>query len=357
MKTDKLFSRYSVFAFSVILLLLSCKNDFEINAEYEDITVVYGIIDPGVQKQFIRINRTFLTEGNVLDAATVMDSSNYPYKLNVQILEYNEYDQLITQYFLDTVHLPKTDGVFNTGYQPYYFFESPSYVYITQYNDYTKDTVYFNPKHKFILKIENPITDKITESETGLIYDMQITRPLTYNRFISFISQNHTNVEMKSVKNAKLYEAKFIFFYREEHIDTPGVLNEKQLTWKLGSVRAERISGGEDLSIGYIPYTFFNILKAKISENPHIKRYHGTFMNANRVDIQLVITAGGLELVTYIDSNMPSSSVVQDRPVYTNVSNGIGIFSSKRTTRINYQLNVYTVDSLRHGSTAYLNFQ
>jgi hypothetical protein len=42
---------------------------------------------------------------------------------------------------------------------------------------------------------------------------------------------------------------------------------------------------------------------------------------------------GNSDLRSYIDVNSPATGVVQERPIYSNVSNGIGLFAS-RSTRI-----------------------
>ena len=360
MKTNNMKNvlRHSFLAIIISLILLpSCKNDFEINAEYRDINIVYGVLNPSQKRQYIRINRAFLTEGNVFVAATEPDSSNYPYMLNVSISEFNENNQLVNTFMLDTVHLPKNNGVFNTGYQPFYYFDAPGVHSVSQYNDMSFDTVYLNPKHTFKLKIENPVTGDITEAETKLISDFSIQKPAPFNKFISFVNNNMYAVELRSPAYAKVYDAKFIFYYREVDVNQPNDTIEKSLTWKLGTLKSERISGGEDVFFQYIPSTFFSILKSQIPSSSTLKRFHGSFQSGQRIDIQLVIVAGALELSAYIDANKPSNSIIQDKPVYTNVTNGIGVFSSKRMIRLNYYLNAFSVDSLRNGSTAYLNFQ
>ena len=42
------------------LLFTSCESDFDINADWEEVTVVFGLLDQSQEKQFIRINKAFL---------------------------------------------------------------------------------------------------------------------------------------------------------------------------------------------------------------------------------------------------------------------------------------------------------
>lgn len=356
MKTTKLLNYLLLLPLSFIFIFTSCKNELDINAEYEDINIVYGVFDPSVQRQYIRINRAFLTDENALIVATNPDSSNYPYKLNVTVVEYNKNNQLVKVHEALTDTLPKTEGVFNTGYQVFYYIESTDIFRISDYGSMGKDTLYFNPENRFKLIVENPVTGEVSEAETYLIDNVNPSRPAS--KLLSFVSTNSASgVIFRSVQNGALYEAKYIFYYREVYLDNPTDTIYKEIHWKLGSVKTNRISGGEEIKYTYVPHTFFNILKNQIPQNSNVKRYHGKFVNNRRIDVHLIISTGALELSSYIDANKPSSSIIQDRPVYTNISNGVGIFSSRKLLKLELELNQFTVDSLRNGSVSYLNFQ
>ncbi len=340
----------------LIFIFTGCKNDFEINADYEDINIIYGVLDPSLQKQYIRINRAFLTDDNAMIVATNPDSSHYPYKLNVSVIEYNKNNQLVRIYEAQTDTLPKTDGVFNTGYQVYYCIESTGVYSVSDYGTLGKDTLYFNPENRFKLIVENPVTGDISEAETYLIDNINPSRPSS--KLISFVSMNSSNgVLFRSVVNGALYEAKYIFYYREVYLDNPTDTILKEIHWNLGSVKTNRISGGEEIKFSYVPHMFFNILKNQIPQSSNVRRFHGKFVNNRRIDVNLIVSTGALELSSYIDANKPSSSIIQDRPIYTNISNGVGIFSAKKILRLELDLNQFTVDSLRNGSVSYLNFQ
>ena len=53
-----------------ILLLLSfitaCETDFDVNAPYQDITIVYGILDIDDSISYVKINKAFLGEGDAI---------------------------------------------------------------------------------------------------------------------------------------------------------------------------------------------------------------------------------------------------------------------------------------------------
>jgi hypothetical protein len=60
-----------------------------------------------------------------------------------------------------------------------------------------------------------------------------------------------------------------------------------------------------------------------------------------------------------MDLNKPSTSLVQERPAYTNIENGIGIFASRtKKIRTFNKLSQKSNDSLITGSyTGHLGFQ
>jgi hypothetical protein len=48
-------------------------------------------------------------------------------------------------------------------------------------------------------------------------------------------------------------------------------------------------------------------------------------------NLTLIMTVGSADLETYINVNQPIAGIVQERPQFTNINNGIGIFSSRFT--------------------------
>ena len=70
------------------LILPSCEEDFDITAPYKDITIAYGLLDLNEDTVYVRINKAFLGDGNVLEMVEVEDSSVYVNGLDAYIEEY-----------------------------------------------------------------------------------------------------------------------------------------------------------------------------------------------------------------------------------------------------------------------------
>ena len=98
---------------------------------------------------------------------------------------------------------------------------------------------------------------------------------------------------------------------------------------------------------------FYRFLGSAIPETPAMLRQF--------VGFDLIVTAGGQEMVDFLqiaraNTGITSSQVI---PVYSNLSEGRGIFSSRAVLeRTGLILNSTSMDSLRDGRfTRQLNFQ
>ncbi len=328
----------------IAIALGACSTDLDINGDRKEVTVVYGILDATSQYQYIKINRAFLGEGNALLYSQIPDSTLYPYLLTVKLEVYNSSNQKVTEYIADTVHIYKESDLFYDGYQPYYRFIIPNYNSI-----YNQDTMWLNSSYTYKLVIVNPVTGNICESETPIIKNFTLEKPSPYSLTISFASDNVNSIELESAVNGKRYQAKFVFTYYEIYSANPLDTIEKTNSWTIGTTIAANTTGGENLVINYNNHDFFYLLGARLEERPDVQRYPGK--------VKLILTIATDEMNTYIDVNQPSNSIIQEKPSFTNISNGVGLFASKFIRNQSYNLNVNSLDTLKYGQyTKNLNF-
>ena len=71
--------RHALTWFSVVLVVLGwgCSTEVDLNAPYEERTLAFCLLDPAADEQWVRVNRTWLGEGNNLLFAQEADSSEY----------------------------------------------------------------------------------------------------------------------------------------------------------------------------------------------------------------------------------------------------------------------------------------
>ena len=325
---------------SVCLVFGSCSTDFDINAEKKDITVVYGLLNQNDTAQFIKITRAFLGETSAYEMAQDPSQSSYGDDLDVKVDEIVNGVKTRTFYLQKVIIHIKEAGVFYYPDQEVYRF---------------KPAPALNVNATYQLTISNKVSGKITSSSTVLIPDFTIIKPAYNpdNPLIGFVGSNgsYTTSEAawKSAKYARVYEPAFRFHYKEVNKTTHDTVYNA-VDWSLNTVYSEFLNGGEELSTTYSGESFYKLLQARIPVNPDVDRYAGK--------VDFLVSAGADDLSIYMDLNQPSNTIIQERPAYTNISNGIGIFSSRYIKKFSYNLTVYSWNELANGQyTSQLGFK
>jgi hypothetical protein len=297
--------------FFSVMVLTGCSTDVDNYATYKDISIVYGMIEPGADTTWIKISRAYLGPGNALLIAKEPDSSNYPGKLDAKLIKVKGANETIIQ--LDT--LTRTDKL--AGDSIFYFPQQKLY--------YTTSSV--DPAAEYRLVV-NKGNDAEVSSLTRVVQSFGLTFPT--NR-INFHSTTTTAIRWVSAVNGKRYEAKLVFYYKELLPDNPDTLY-KTLTWDLGMLRSSNTNGGENMEILINGEEFYTRLGGQMENILNVKRWAGP--------VDIFVSCGADELSTYIDVNAPSNSIIQEIPEYTNIENGFGIFSSRLTSSRRYPLAV-----------------
>ncbi|HOV11213.1 MAG TPA: hypothetical protein PLT47_05935 [Bacteroidales bacterium] len=334
--------RKAILPFLIILswFLNSCKTDFDINAEKKDIAIVYGLLDQTQPVQYIKITRAFLGEGNAIEMAADAGSSSYGNDLEVTITQISNGNEVHTFTLEKTTIANKDSGIFYYPVQDVYRFIPSQQLAVAD---------------SFRLKIKNLITGNQITAATNLIHDFTIMKP-SYNPenpllglVGSNLAYNTLEASWKSGKNGRIYEPWFRFHYREVNLTTHDT-TDKFVDWHLSTVKSETLKGGETLLTNYNSEDFYRRVAAEVPVDYNVVRLIGM--------VDFVISAGADELSIYIDLNKPSNSIIQERPLYTNIGNGLGIFSSRYTKTLSYNLTSFSVEKLMHGEyTSELNFQ
>lgn len=314
----KYFNIYFICCLISVVFLGSCKTDFDVDTQWKDITIVYGILNPNDTVHLIKVNKAFLGNESAYDMAKVSDSINYS-NADVYLIEYQNGHEVKTITLAKTTEYIKDTGIFATD---------NNIVYKT--NDV------LNPTSEYKLNINIPNKPLITSS-TKLISGLAID----FNGMVNFGSVTPVRVKWTSVANARLYELTIRFYYFEiKNADT----TLKYLDWVQQSSISKHLDGDELMDLSISGESFYQYVASKISSEPNTKRFvkKGTF--------DFMFLMAGDELNTYIEVSRPSNTVVQEKPAFTNISNGIGIFSCKYNKSItDKQLSSFSIDSLAKG--------
>lgn len=324
-----------VFLFSLLVIGIttSCDNSVDINDEYEEITIVYGLLDQSVDQHYVKITKAFQTEGNVYLAAANSEVTQYdPNDLKVYIEEYNANGNWKRDIMLDTVLITnKEEGDF---YYP------DQIIYATEPN------TILNFDYTYKLKIELLQSGNIIESSTGLVNDFSIVSPRSVTTMIDFSSKYNTTVKWNAALNGTLHQLNIRYFYTE--VTAGGVSSSHYVDWIMPLQSTSLSDGTDDVTVNYVGVSFYDLLAAQVSlPKAGMIRYSDS--------LQFLFTVAHEDFAIYLDVNKPSTSIVQERPSFSNVSNGIGLFSSRfNKVRSFSSISERSLDSLYNGSKTYM---
>lgn len=293
------------------LLSTSCANEVDINADYQELTIVYGLMNQSQDRQYIKITKAFQTTGNVIVAAKDPENSMYdPKDLEVWLDEYLD-ESYIRTIYLDSVLITNKD----TGD----FYSPNEIIYATPVGVKLRETFEYH------LNIKIKSTGRLIEGGTKLVKDFKIIRPFStqeYASFTSYIGSYKQRVEWYAAKNGILHQLTIRYFYTEIPVSGPRSSHFVDLVF--GVKRAANIDGTEKMILSFNGDIFYQNLAANIElPEPGMKRYSDS--------LYYIFNVADEDFTIYLDINGPSTSIVQERPAYTNVTNGIGLFSGRYT--------------------------
>ena len=315
---------------SISLIFSSCSTDFELNAPYETIPVVYGLLDQSKDTQFVKINRSFLGYGNNVDYAAINDCTHFENVVAV-LEEYNEFGNLIDHDTLKELMVGNLQpGIFYEDSQKVYYLETD--------NDSLKE------ENTYHLKVSVPDKGLNFDAETDLIKGTWLNFKFQTILYLAGSGFKVSDVDLATTEDGyleqtlrwttaergKRYELMLRLHYTEVYNDLSE--QEKYLEWNLGRQISVSSSGGEEMFKDVSGGSFFNFVETQLqnyeNEDQVMKRVLG--MDA----IEIILTAGNEDLNTYMQVNEPVTGIVTERPIFTNVNNGIGIFASKYSTKV-----------------------
>ena len=296
-------------------VLFSCDKSLKVNADWKDVTVVYGILDQTKDTTFIKVTKAFLGEGDALMFSKISDSSNYPNKLEVLLDEFSvgvaKDTTFIKSISCDTV------TIHNKQAGDSIFFFPDQLMYYT--------TAKLNENYIYKLNIKNKQTGKEITAQTGLLQDFDIQKPLFGEDSVApnFFPGKLFEVKWNPSKNGKRYQVVIRFFYLEALRSNSDSLYMRSFDWTVfPDVKPIDISSTQPFDLFIPGDAFYSAVGSKIDTN---------YLVDHRVayKINFIFTVAAPELNTYMEVTEPSLSLVQEKPAFTNIINGIGLFSAR----------------------------
>lgn len=317
-----------VLILSLAVCFFSCETEVDLNAPYEQQTIVYGLLDLSADTQIVRINKAFLGSGNALDFAQVPDSSEYDPSEVEAYIEYGN-DNVVP---LTPFTIPNR--------QPGAFYDEDILVYITDENlavDNNGNPVNFNAnpdnladEFRLVVKV-NGQTITSSTVPTYLRPSSSIQDPNPNLPDITWASPLNNflpkAMKMTSVPPGVRYEARIVFHYRDHY--TNGNVVDRAVSFDLGSTEIPLGSVSEPFQKEYSPESILSIVANNADCNNLAYR--------TLKPVEFVMLVAGEDLSRYMTINTPVTGIVTERPEFSNIEgeNAIGLFSSR------YKLSVF----------------
>lgn len=309
----------------VLTGLISCSNELDVIAPYKDIPVVYCVLNPGDTVHYLRLEKSFIGEDNAFDMARVQDSVYYPGAQAV--LSRWENDVQKEQFVFEPVTGPVRD--------PGIFINDPNLLYRT--------TGKVRNNSNYRLEISIPSTGAAISASTITVNTFKVIRPEGFKKNLPLSSyENYLSIEWLSAQYARMYQIVMRFHYLE--VRNPDTVR-LSADWNVGHFISENGSGGELMKVEVLQRNFYQWVGNKISKpTPDVHRL------AARKAIDIIFSVGGEDLYTYMQVTGEDSGIQKERPVFTNITNGIGIFTSRYRQSIDGKgLTDHSIDSLAYG--------
>lgn len=325
----------------LLLFLIGCSTDFDVEAPWKDVPVVYGLLSRQDTAHYIRVEKAFLEPGgDATKIAQIADSLYYSEKVQVQLQRVNNNQTFTLQRVNGTQEgYPRQEGVFA---------KEPNILYKIRAAE-----LQLKEGEKIRLLVNRGEGQASATAETTILGDIkprELNPPspvnLGYDRVINFA--------WDVAPAAQLFDLRLILHYRES---VPGNTNEfvnKTLTWVL----ADALTRSDNTMSNRVSYDikgeeFYKFLQANLTPVSDRTRIFES--------IDILITGVGEELLESLRLSQANTGITsaQAIPIYTNLSEGRGVFSSKATvSRSGLTISQTSQDSLKNGRyTRNLNFQ
>lgn len=312
------------------IIFSACSTDLDVNGDWKETMIIYGLLDQAQPKQYIKINKAFLGEGDAAVYAQIKDSVQFVNALSVKLIRVSDG----TVYTLSPDNsIPKDAGTF---YAP------------DQTNAIYSAAVPLTTASEYKLVVKNNESGQEATAQTALVnhFDFTSPNPLSpsFNMIIAGAVNYRFKVEWMSSKNARLYQLKVRFNY----IDSTTTGNVTQyVDWFFPIQKTERLDGGELMSQDFKGQDFLAYLGNKMCNSCTPT---AGLIARRATNTELFVVAGGDDLNTYMEVNTPSTGIIQDRPEFTNITNGLGLFSARyNRAAFSRPLAATTLDSLACG--------
>ncbi len=281
--------------------LSSCDNEVDVNADWKEILVVYGLLDPLDSVQYIKINKAFLNENqNALQVAKNPDS------LFIK-------DARVTLLHINSGKIITLQRVDETIKEPGIFAQTPNYLYKTT------EPILENEPYK--LFVESGLTGQRIEAVTWTLRKARIEAPFKSSNPVFSLGAKFIVISYVPGWNSYAYDIKMRVKVDEFNKADTAFLRTRTLTWNVITNYVVPRNTTAAVLHQIERESFMQFLASSLDSSKTIVR---RFKN-----ISVEYYGGSQNLIDYISVNEPSIGIVQKTAEYSNIEGGMGLFGSR----------------------------
>jgi hypothetical protein len=299
-----------IIALAVVIAFSSCENEVDINAEYKDLSIIYGMLNPKLDTNYIRVQRGYL--GSEPAASSVSQSDSLYYDTADIKVYIREYTNDATEFDKEAPLVYDGSIVLDSGLYAvngYYLFRVPTDLDILSSREY----------EVVIVRSDN----SEASARTGIVGEIAIQIPRAtvtakvFNGIIEFkIRQDLGGNNPEATAKMTAYQPIIQFHYKEVDLITKV---EEFKTQTINLPLVETIF--DEVKLNFTGTELNQALSERINKDPNKIRFFQS------LDVE--VFGASEELMTFIELNKPSTGINQNRPEYNQVINGTGILSSR----------------------------
>lgn len=306
------------------LLIASCDNEIDVNAPFEETTVLYSTLDAGDNSHYIRVTRAYLGDEGIYGGNNSADSLYYD-SLTVELKEINANGSVTRTFTAVRDNSVELDSGFFTA---------------EGYTVFRVDAA-LDEDMEYRVVITRP-DSQVVRAQTVMVKDFRITEP----RFATFNPGGPfgADVSWEEALDGLVYRTTIDFHYVEFPRNNSADSIRGVVSYRLPYVTGSGLSGTGVITSTINRDQFYGNIAAQLDPPA------GNRVRLSRgVDVR--VEAGGDDLATHINVSQPQNGVLQDPPFFTNVEGGVGILSSIRVqNENNKRLSNVSLDELVYGS-------
>jgi hypothetical protein len=298
---------------SLSFFLTSCDQDIDLTADWKDIPIVYGLLNAGDTAHYVRVEKAFQDQNGSAFLAALEPDSIYYANATVRLLNLTTGKQ---------ANLTRVDGAAE-GYprDAGEFAQMPNYLYKVRQTDFPIEG---GDQVRFILERGDqlpPVT-----SECTILSDLLPQGGLAPGSKLDFPTTRDVTFRWRAGDEARIFDLSLIFKYDEKLTGDPEV-RSYELEWPMAK-SVKRTDSSPTVSTKVFGLQLYTFIAEQIEARPDAIRVF--------TGVDLVIKGGGAAIEEYIAIALANTGITgaQEIPVFSNLSEGRGIFSSTVRTVI-----------------------